>query len=123
MISQNLNGVLADEMGLGKVRSTKTFARPASGCSSTISLSWLSLSPQANRRLLRHMKLKRRLPVLQTVQAIALLAQMQADGDSRPNLVVAPASILDNWVREIERWLPTATVHKYHGSQKEKQLL
>ena len=29
----------------------------------------------------------------------------------------AAASIIDNWMREIETWRPSTKAYKYHGSQ------
>jgi SWI/SNF-related matrix-associated actin-dependent regulator 1 of chromatin subfamily A len=39
------------------------------------------------------------------------------DGARRCHLVVAPASTLDNWLREFGLWAPSLVVAKYHGSQ------
>ena len=55
-----------------------------------------------------------------TVQAAALIGQLHNQGNTRPNIVVAPASVLENWEREVTAWLPGAWVMKYHGSQKER---
>ena len=37
-----------------------------------------------------------------TVQTISLLAQLLSEGDAGPHLVVAPASTLENWMRELK---------------------
>ena len=39
------------------------------------------------------------------------------------HLVVAPASVLDNWHREFLNWAPSLRVAKYHGPQAERLLL
>lgn len=41
-----------------------------------------------------------------TVQAVAALRLLLARGDAGPSLVVAPASLLDQWRRELARWAP-----------------
>ena len=56
-----------------------------------------------------------------TIQCIALLGQLQATGDQKPHLIVAPVSLLANWKRELGLWLPEAHVETYHGSQKERE--
>jgi superfamily II DNA or RNA helicase len=47
-----------------------------------------------------------------TVMLIALHLHRQSE---RPTLVVAPASVLGNWVREVERFAPDVPVVRYHG--------
>ena len=39
------------------------------------------------------------------------------------HLVVAPASVLENWYREVSLWLPDAPVIKYTGTQKERAVM
>jgi SNF2 family DNA or RNA helicase len=48
-----------------------------------------------------------------TLQVIALLASAP---DTLPALVVVPATLLENWRREIERFAPTLQVLLHHGS-------
>lgn len=36
-----------------------------------------------------------------------------------PHLVVAPASLLENWERELALWCPRLRVVTYHGAHKE----
>lgn len=36
--------------------------------------------------------------------------------ESGPHLVVCPASVLENWERELKRWCPSFSVLQYHGS-------
>jgi len=48
-----------------------------------------------------------------TVQALVALAQTPG-----PHLVVAPTSVLRNWEREAERFLPGLSVNLYHGSSR-----
>jgi SWI/SNF-related matrix-associated actin-dependent regulator of chromatin subfamily A-like protein 1 len=48
-------------------------------------------------------------------KTIEALATLQAD-DAFPAIVVSPASLKLNWLREIERWLPTRTAHALVGT-------
>ena len=48
-----------------------------------------------------------------TVQATALIGQLHHVGKVQPTIVVAPASVLENWEREVTAWLPGAWVMKY----------
>lgn len=52
-----------------------------------------------------------------TVQVIAAILQLKNDGELEKGrvMVVAPASVLVNWQREVERFAPTLTVSLYHG--------
>jgi SWI/SNF-related matrix-associated actin-dependent regulator 1 of chromatin subfamily A len=51
-----------------------------------------------------------------TVQAVAYLALLKhLDGDAGPHLLVAPASLLENWQRELKKWCPAFNVELYHG--------
>ena len=48
------------------------------------------------------------------------------DQDSGPHLVVAPASLLENWQRELQRWCPGLRLVTYYGkdrAQLRRQLL
>jgi SNF2 family DNA or RNA helicase len=52
-----------------------------------------------------------------TVQTIAMLGLLSSKYNIHgPHLVVAPASTLENWRRELNKWLPNARVCLYHGS-------
>lgn len=52
-----------------------------------------------------------------TCQSCIFLSWLKHIGDSdQPHLVVAPASVLDNWMREFEKFAPSLQVVKYHGS-------
>lgn len=51
-----------------------------------------------------------------TVQVIALLADHHAGGSSRhTSLIVAPLSLLGNWLSEFHRFAPSLKVHVHHG--------
>jgi SWI/SNF-related matrix-associated actin-dependent regulator of chromatin subfamily A-like protein 1 len=55
-------------------------------------------------------------------KTIEALATLQAD-DAFPAVVVCPASLKLNWVREIERWLPLRSVHLLAGRGPAKEAL
>jgi len=50
-----------------------------------------------------------------TIMLIALHLHRAA---AAPTLVVCPASVLSTWEREISRFAPTETVHRFHGPQR-----
>jgi SWI/SNF-related matrix-associated actin-dependent regulator 1 of chromatin subfamily A len=53
------------------------------------------------------------------IQAVAFLAVLRhLDGDPGPHLLVAPASLLENWERELKKWCPSFSVLLYHGAQR-----
>jgi superfamily II DNA or RNA helicase len=52
-----------------------------------------------------------------TVQVIALLCAEAARGRG-PSLVIAPATILENWRREVEKFGPRLTVLKHRGAER-----
>ena len=56
----------------------------------------------------------------QAITFLALLAHL--DKDRGPHLVVAPASLLENWQREIARWCPSLRTILYHGSERKHML-
>ena len=56
-----------------------------------------------------------------TLQTIALLLAVKQEEKSVKALIVAPTSVVTNWVREIERFSPTLTVALWHGQQRKEQ--
>lgn len=36
--------------------------------------------------------------------------------DPGPHLIVCPASVLENWERELKKWCPSFSVLQYHGA-------
>lgn len=38
------------------------------------------------------------------------------EGDPGPHLIVCPASVLENWERELKKWCPSFSVLQYHGA-------
>ncbi|CAA7037933.1 unnamed protein product [Microthlaspi erraticum] len=52
-----------------------------------------------------------------TIQAITYLTLLNTlNNDPGPHLVVCPASVLENWERELKKWCPSFTVLQYHGA-------
>ncbi|HEX2773508.1 MAG TPA: DEAD/DEAH box helicase [Micromonosporaceae bacterium] len=50
-----------------------------------------------------------------TVQLLALLA---ANASGRPSLLVCPMSLVGNWQREAERFVPHLRIHVHHGAER-----
>jgi superfamily II DNA or RNA helicase len=59
-----------------------------------------------------------------TIQTIALLLNIKAEKKTQPlrALIVAPTSVVSNWMREIERFAPTLTTALWHGAGRKDQL-
>ncbi|KAJ4822652.1 Protein CHROMATIN REMODELING 19 [Turnera subulata] len=54
-----------------------------------------------------------------TIQAIAYLNLLKhLNNDPGPHLVVCPASVLENWERELKKWCPSFSVLQYHGAMR-----
>lgn len=52
-----------------------------------------------------------------TVQAITFLTMLKhLDNDPGPHLIVSPASVLENWERELRKWCPSFSVLQFHGT-------
>ncbi|QSL64134.1 hypothetical protein MERGE_000289 [Pneumocystis wakefieldiae] len=55
-----------------------------------------------------------------TCQIIAFFAHLLESGRTGPHLIVVPASILENWLRELARFCPALKVEPYYGTQNER---
>ncbi|MDR0998796.1 MAG: DEAD/DEAH box helicase family protein, partial [Treponema sp.] len=54
-----------------------------------------------------------------TVQAIASILRLKEEGLLTDGcLIVAPASLLDNWEKELARFAPSLTLSRYHGARR-----
>ncbi|KQJ84074.1 protein CHROMATIN REMODELING 19 [Brachypodium distachyon] len=52
-----------------------------------------------------------------TVQAVTYLNLLQhLYNDPGPHLIVCPASVLENWERELKKWCPSFSVIMFHGA-------
>ena len=59
-----------------------------------------------------------------TIQIVALVAYlMEVKNVNGPFLVVAPLSVIDNWVREFETWTPHVKQIIYHGEKNSRKKL
>ncbi len=57
-----------------------------------------------------------------TLQALALIECIRdADTEGQPALVVCPASLVENWIREAVRFTPKLKVLKHHGPKRAKE--
>ncbi len=57
-----------------------------------------------------------------TLQVLVTLADTHCDGQKRPSLVVAPASVVHNWALEAKRFTPSLKVHVHHGKGRKTKL-
>ncbi len=59
-----------------------------------------------------------------TIQTIALLLNLKAEKKTQALrvLIVAPTSVVTNWIREIERFAPTLTTALWHGAGRKDQI-
>ncbi|WP_304226360.1 DEAD/DEAH box helicase [Gracilinema caldarium] len=55
-----------------------------------------------------------------TIQAIAVLLRLEEEGRLGEGgaLIVAPSALLSNWERELERFAPSLSVARYHGTKR-----
>ena len=58
-----------------------------------------------------------------TCQVISFMAHLKETGAKHPHLVVVPASTLENWIREFNKFCPSIQVQAYFGTQKEREEL
>lgn len=54
-----------------------------------------------------------------TIQAVSFLAVLNhLDKDPGPHLIICPASLLENWARELKKWCPHFSLVTYHGADR-----
>lgn len=58
-----------------------------------------------------------------TCQVIAFMAHLKEVSEKGPHLVVVPASTIENWIREFNKFCPDIKVQAYYGSQREREEL
>ncbi len=56
-----------------------------------------------------------------TIQTIALMLSLKNEQKTLRALIVAPTSVVSNWVREIERFAPGLTTALWHGAGRREQ--
>ena len=57
-----------------------------------------------------------------TLQALALIECIRnSNAESQPALVVCPASLVENWLREVSRFTPSLKALKHHGPKRARE--
>jgi superfamily II DNA or RNA helicase len=51
-----------------------------------------------------------------TIQAVALLTAVKSRGEANPSLVVCPAGLVENWMRECTKFGPELVIKRHHGA-------
>jgi SNF2 family DNA or RNA helicase len=57
-----------------------------------------------------------------TIQTLALLLKMKENGNTQPNLIVMPTSLIYNWENEAKKFAPDLTVFHHIGTNREKNV-
>ena len=55
-----------------------------------------------------------------TVQTLAMVQLLRNGGENRPILLVCPTSVIENWRRETEKFLPGTNILIHHGTKRLK---
>jgi SWI/SNF-related matrix-associated actin-dependent regulator of chromatin subfamily A member 5 len=58
-----------------------------------------------------------------TIQTLAFLSRLKAEGLPGPHLVVTPLAVLQNWANELKRFTPQLSFVKIHGGANERDRL
>ena len=58
-----------------------------------------------------------------TVQTLALIKNLRLMGERRPVLLICPTSVMENWRRETERFIPGTKTLIHHGMKRNKKNL
>ncbi|MCD7952857.1 MAG: DEAD/DEAH box helicase [Synergistaceae bacterium] len=56
-----------------------------------------------------------------TVQTLALIRNLRLVGERRPVLLICPTSVMENWRRETERFIPGTKTLIHHGMKRNKK--
>ncbi|KAJ3255091.1 ATP-dependent helicase smarcad1 [Boothiomyces macroporosus] len=56
-------------------------------------------------------------------QIVTFLGLLKSKGEGGLNLIIVPATVLDNWVRELHMWVPSLNVIAYTGDQNQRREL
>ena len=100
--------ILADEMGLGKTAQAICFLGMFIAFVNHVISAWSMCSSMAACHITG---------CIMTTRITAGILK-HAEQDPGPHLIVAPASLLENWQRELQRWCPGLEVVKYYGSDR-----
>lgn len=55
-----------------------------------------------------------------TVQTLALIKNLQVRGETRPILLICPTSVMENWRRETEKFIPGTKTLIHHGIKRSR---
>ncbi len=55
-----------------------------------------------------------------TVQTLAAILRDHQEGNEKPNLLVCPTSVINNWQREAQKFTPSLAVMLHHGPGRER---
>jgi non-specific serine/threonine protein kinase len=58
-----------------------------------------------------------------TLQVLSLLKRNQSTHEKKTALLIVPASLLGNWMREAERFTPTLKIHPLHPSMQNEEMV
>lgn len=58
-----------------------------------------------------------------TIQAISFILSEKEIDDSKPSIIIAPASLIYNWKKEFEKFAPTLSVKVVAGTRDERQAI
>ena len=56
-----------------------------------------------------------------TVQTLALIKELRGSGETRPVLLICPTSVMENWRRETEKFVPGMETLIHHGIKRNKK--
>lgn len=57
-----------------------------------------------------------------TVQTLALIKKRKEEGEHTPALLICPTSVVDNWKKEAQKFVPDLKVYIHQGSKRIKEL-
>ena len=55
-----------------------------------------------------------------TIQTLAAILRDHQEGNEKPNLLVCPTSVINNWQREAQKFTPSLSVMLHHGPGRER---
>jgi superfamily II DNA or RNA helicase len=58
-----------------------------------------------------------------THQTMAFLLSTYDDGATKPSLIVAPTSVMDNWIQKIKDFAPALRPYRYYGPERRPEIL
>jgi SNF2 family DNA or RNA helicase len=58
-----------------------------------------------------------------THQTMAFLMSTYEEGATRPSLIVAPTSVMDNWIQKIKDFAPALRPYRYYGPERRPEIL